>query len=157
MDASTLERIRSELESKLTGRKFGKIFSLSRFELAFDFRLSDSAFLFVSIEPTNPRIYLIKRRVRDLEKLSANPPSFVQYLRKHLSGAELHGIERIPDERILRFDFSAENELGQIQRYSLTAQLTGRSANLFLLDGNRFILDASRETFVEGQKPGDLY
>jgi len=157
MNISTIEKIKAELESALIGRKLGKIFQLSRFEMAIDFRLADSTYLFVSIEPINPRIYLVRRRVKDLEKQSGTPSSFQMFVRKRLAGATLEAIEMVQDERILRFDFSIRDELGKDRSYSLVAQLTGRSANLILLDENRMIIETSREPFGEGQMPGDLY
>ena len=157
MNIQTLQQIRAELIPTLVGQKFGKIFPLSRFQLAIDFRLHDSNYLFISVEPGSPRIYLIKRRVRDLEKLSAHSSAFVLFLRKRLANAVLQNIEQITDERVLRFEFSAQTELGQTENYSLIAQLTGRSANLFLLDKNDFILDTIRETFGDGQEIGNRY
>jgi predicted ribosome quality control (RQC) complex YloA/Tae2 family protein len=157
VNEKTLEQLRRELESVLIGQKFGKIFSLTRLTLAIDFRLHDALFLFISVESSAPRIYLIKRRLRDLEKQSVNSPSFVLYLKKRLSNAVLRSIEKIENERILIFFFNAQTELGEAENYSLVAQLTGRSANLFLLDKNGFILDKLRETFGEGQEIGGQY
>ena len=157
MNNQTLEKIRAELESALVGQKFGKLFPLSRFRLAIDFRLNDSRWLFVSIEPSAPQIYLIKRRLRDLEKQSKNPSPFLLLLRKKLSHAILQKIEKLENERILRFDLSAKDEIGQTENLALIVQLTGRSANLFLLDGNDFIVDASRENSGEGQMIGQKF
>ena len=157
MNEKTLEQIRRELESFLVGQKFGKIFVLSRLVIAVDFRLADGQFLFISVEPSAPRVYLIRRRLRDLEKQSGTPTSFFLFLRKRLSNAVLQRVEKIADERILIFDFSVQTELGETERYALAAQLTGRSANLFLLDKNGFILDKLRETFGAGQEVGDRY
>ena len=157
MNEKTLEQIRRELESFLVGQKFGKIFVLSRLVIAVDFRLADGQFLFISVEPSAPRAYLIRRRLRDLEKQSGTPTSFFLFLRKRLSNAVLQRVEKIADERILIFDFSVQTELGETERYALAAQLTGRSANLFLLDKNGFILDKLRETFGAGQEVGDRY
>ena len=114
-------------------------------------------YLFISIEPTAPRIYLIKRRLRDLEKQSKNPHPFFLLLRKRLSNAVLQKVEKLNNERILRFDFLAQNELGETENLRLIAQLTGRSANLFLLDKNDFILDAARENTGKGQEIGNRY
>jgi predicted ribosome quality control (RQC) complex YloA/Tae2 family protein len=100
---------------------------------------------------------LIKRRLRDLEKQSGNPPSFVSFLKKRLSNAVLQSVEKQENERILIFGFTAQPEIGETEKYSLVAQLTGRSANLFLLDKNGFILDKVRETFGEGQEIGSKY
>ncbi len=157
MNEKTLEKIGAELASVLTGQKFGKIFTLARLKIAIDFRLPDSQFLFISVESSEPRSFLIKRRLRDLEKQSGNPNPFVLFLRKRLSNALLQSVEKFANERILRFDFSVQTELGQAEKYSLIIQLTGRSANLFLLDNNGFILDKMRETFGPGQEIGGTY
>ena len=157
MNLPTIQQICAELSVALVGQKFGKIFPLSRFHLAIDFRLHDSNYLFISVEPGSPRIYLIKRRVRDLEKLAAHSSPFVLFLRKRLANAVLQNIAQISGERILRFEFAAQTELGQTENYALVAQLTGRSANLFLLDRNDFVLDAIRETFGDGQEIGNRY
>ncbi len=157
MNASTIEKIRAELESVLPGRTLGKIFQLSRFELAIDFRIADSRYLFVSFEPADPRIYLIRRRMKDLDKSSGNPSPFALTIRKRLSGASIDAIRNIPGERVLEFALSVEDEFGETHRYDLIVQLTGRSANLFLLDVNRSIIDAARETGREGQTIGEIY
>jgi predicted ribosome quality control (RQC) complex YloA/Tae2 family protein len=154
---STLQKICAELELALSGQKFGKIFSLSRFQAVIDFRLTGARYIFVSIEPTNPRIYLVRRGLRDLEKQSKNPTPFFLHLRKKLSNAILQKISKIENERVLRFQFLAEDEVGHEENYSLIAQLTGRSANLFLLDKNDFILDSARENSGEGQEIGSRY
>jgi predicted ribosome quality control (RQC) complex YloA/Tae2 family protein len=157
VNEKTLEQISAELASELTGQRFGKIFTLSRLNLVVDFRLNDSQFLFISVEPSAPRIYFIKRRLRDLEKQSGNPPSFVQLLRKRLSNAVLESVEKIENERVLLLAFSSITELGESEKYTLIVQLTGRSANLFLLDKNGFILDKMRDTFGTGQEIAGKY
>ncbi|MBA2493155.1 MAG: NFACT family protein, partial [Acidobacteria bacterium] len=157
MNEKTLEKICAELASILIGQKFGKIFALSRFRLAIDFRLRDSAYLLLSVEPSAPRIYIITRRLRELEKQSKNPTPFILLLRSKLANSVLRTIEKLKDERVVRFAFAVRNELGQTENYTLVAQLTGRSANLFLLDKNDFILDSCRETFGAGQETASRY
>jgi predicted ribosome quality control (RQC) complex YloA/Tae2 family protein len=61
------------------------------------------------------------------------------------------------NERIIWFDFETQDELGLTENLVLIAQLTGRSANLFLTDGNDFILDSARENFGEGQEIANKY
>lgn len=157
MNELTLEKTRTEIESEIVGKRFGKIFPISRLKLAIDFRAPNAKFLFISLEPAAPRIYLINRRLRDLEKLSINPSAFVMVLRKRLSNAVLKSVEKFPGERILRFFFMNQSDLGEIENYSLIVQVTGRSANLFLLDENDFIIDAIRETNGNGQETGTKY
>ena len=157
VNEKTLENICAELASRLTGQKFGKIFALSRFRLAIDFRLHDSSYLYVSVEPSAPRIYLITRRLRDLEKQSKNSSPFIIFLRSKLANSILQTVRKLENERVLRLSFAARNELGQTENYTLVAQLTGRSANLFLLGKNDFIIDAMRENSGAGQQVNEKY
>lgn len=153
----TLDKISTELKAELIGQKFGKIFQLSKMQLAIDFRVPNAKFLFISLEPNAPRIYLIKRRLRDLEKNSGNPSPFVMAMRKRLAHAILQSIKKFEGERVLHFSFLAQTELGEDVNYSLIVQTTGRSANLFLLDKNNFVIDAMRETSGDGQEIGTKY
>ena len=157
MNNATLEKICAELDSVLLRQRFGKIFPLAKLELAIDFRLHDSSYLFIGIVPNAPRIYLIRRRLKDLERQSLNPTPFILFLRKRLSGATLQSIEKIKNERILKFSFLNFTEFGETENYTLVVQLTGRSSNLFLLDARDFILDSMRENFGAGQEIGNHY
>ncbi len=157
MDLTTITAIGKEIESALKGHRFGKIFQLSRTDLAIDFRSPDSRYLFVSTEPGNPRVYLIRRKLRDLEKSSGTPGNFSLIMRKQLSGAELSSVEQIDGERVLLFRFRAEDDLGNDVDYTLAAQLTGASANLFLLDSESKIIDSMRQTRGNGQQSGEMY
>ena len=157
MNLATLEKIRDELAGALIGRRFGKVFPLSRNDLVIDLRLADSRYLFVSVDPADPRIYLIRRRLRDLEKVSVNPSPFVLLLKKHLSGAEVVGAETVEGERVLLMSLVAESGTGEVANFKLIIQLTGRSANLFIADDRGFVIDSLRQTEGVGQEPGTLY
>jgi predicted ribosome quality control (RQC) complex YloA/Tae2 family protein len=157
VDLATVTAIRPELESELVGRRFGKVFQLSRSDLAIDFRLTGSKYLFVSLQPGNPRTYLIKRRLRDLEKTAVNPSSFPLVLRKHLSGAEVSSITQVESERVLLIGLDGSDELDRPLSYILAIQLTGSSSNMFLLDSRAVIIDSMKETRGPGQQIGDRY
>lgn len=157
MNLATLIKIRKEVEPEIVGRRFGKFFSLSRFRFAVDFRLSGSRYLFLSVEPSSPRTYLITRRLRDLEKQSSNPGAFAVYVQKRLSGMTVTSVNQLGNERVLVIEFSGRDEMGVDRTFSLVVQLTGRSANLFLLDEHRRILESLRETKGTGQVAGDVY
>jgi predicted ribosome quality control (RQC) complex YloA/Tae2 family protein len=157
VNEATLEAIHEELRSNLVGRRFGAVFALSKRRIAIDFRLPDSRYLFISAEPKAPKIYLVRRRFKDLERSSGPLLPFHLLLRKYLSGTELEEIFRPSGERIFTFTFSSRDEPGKGETYSLTAQLTGRSANLFLLDDSGIILDALVDNDVPGQQTGDKY
>jgi predicted ribosome quality control (RQC) complex YloA/Tae2 family protein len=156
---ATLTAIRPELESELTGQLFGKVFQLSKYDVAVDFRLMSSRYLFVSIQPGNPRIYLIKRRLRDLEKASVNPAPFSLAMRKYLSGSRVSAITQIESERVLLITLEGDDDAdaGDRTRHTLAIQLTGSSSNMFLLDSGSVIIGSLKHTRGEGQQPGDPY
>ena len=152
MNETTLKTVVEELNSALIGQKFGKIFQLGKLRLAIDFRLRNDNYLFISLESSAPRMHFIKRHFKDLEKQSQNPNSFVMFLFKRLSNAVLKQIVKDENERIVRFIFEAEDEVEGLKYYTLAAQLTGRSANIFLLDSDNFILESLRENSGAGQE-----
>ena len=139
MHPQLLQRIVEELRTNLTGKYFGKIFQLSAVSFAFDVGLRGQ-FLFVSVDPASPRIYLIRRRLKEIEKQSIHLGSFGQALHTKLSNAPVIGVEKAPLDRIVRFSFSAN---------TLVAQLTGRTADLFLL-GESDQIEAVLRTRIEG-------
>lgn len=157
VNQETLREVVRELGELLPGRFFGKVFQLSPQSLAIDFGVRDQGFLFVSVEPATPRLYLINRRTRELEKASAPLAPFAQALRATFSGGSVQSIAIDENDRVIRFSFEVQNELGDSQRPMLLAQLTGRSANLFVLDEDGKISHAWRNPQGEGQQVGDLY
>src|ERR1051325_10386608 len=98
MNADQIHAVTEELRATLTGRFFGKIFQLSPLSFAFDFGLRGE-FLYVNVEPASPRLYLIRRKTRDLEKQSMGLGLFGQSMRSLLSGATLVAISKDPDRK----------------------------------------------------------
>src|ERR1044071_4520122 len=143
MNQALIQRVVEELRSSLTGRFFGKIFQLSPLSFAFDFGLRGE-FLFVSVDPASPRLYLIRRRTRDLEKQSIPLTAFGQFMRSRLGGAYLVDISKDPLDRIVRLTFRLDDETGPIFR-RLVIQLTGRTADIFVLDELNRIMAVLRE------------
>ncbi|HEX8494647.1 MAG TPA: NFACT family protein [Pyrinomonadaceae bacterium] len=157
MHEQIIKAVVDEIAPVLLGRTMGKIFQLSRTSLAVDFRTHDNRYLFFGIDPADARLYLIERRVRELEKQSIPLSQFGLVLRKHLSGAALTAISKDENERIVRFSFTAQDEIGNSRARVLVAQLTGRAANLLLLDERDYVIDALRPPRGEGQEIGDKY
>jgi len=149
LNTDQIQAVTQELRATLTGRFFGKIFQLTPLSFAFDFGLRGE-FVYVSVEPTSPRLYLIRRRTRDLEKQSVPHGPFGQLMRSTLSGASVTQISKDPLDRIVRFTFYNENVFRR-----LVVQLTGRTADLFLLDELNRITAVLRE---QGKtRLGDVY
>jgi predicted ribosome quality control (RQC) complex YloA/Tae2 family protein len=100
------------------------------------------------VQPRDPRIYLIRRRLRDLKKLSTHPSQFTILLEKALTGTTVVGLEQISSDRVIEVRFT-ENVL--------MVQLTGKSSNLFLLGPDGSIKAAARRVHGEGQDVGTIY
>jgi predicted ribosome quality control (RQC) complex YloA/Tae2 family protein len=85
-------------------------------------------------------MYLIRRRPKDLEKQSVSLGSFGQSLRARFGGQPIGGIQKDESDRIVRLAFPSG---------TLIVQLTGRTADLFVLDDHDLIV-ASLRTRIEG-------
>lgn len=165
MHDELIQRLVEEIRTDLAGRFLGKIFQLSPVSFAFDFGLRGS-FLFVSADPASPRFYLIHRRAKELDKQGLQLAHFGQTLRSKAGGSQLISVDKEPLDRVVRLTLRNEDDLGATHFLRLVIQLTGRSANLFLLDElNRIVAVLrmpNRKTGVPlrtetGQQPGEIY
>ena len=157
MDDTTIAAVVAEITPLIIGRSAGKIFQITAQSLAIDFGLRSQGYLFISGEPAQPRMYLIRRRVRDLEKQSIHLGQFGLTLRKELSNTKVSSIAKTPGDRIVWFNFRGVDEIGAAIKRSLVAQLTGRSANVLLLDEEHRIVTQLRAGQGAGQTAGTTY
>src|SRR5215213_1240748 len=98
MHYELIQRVVEELREALTGRFFGKIYQLGPLSVAIDFGLRGE-FLFINVDPASPRLYLIHRRTKDLEKQSIAPNAFGQMMRARLSGTHVVDVSKDPLDR----------------------------------------------------------
>jgi predicted ribosome quality control (RQC) complex YloA/Tae2 family protein len=157
MDAASIQEIVNEITPLLVGRAPGKIFQFGPMALAIDFGLRQQGYLFISVDPALPRLHLIKCRVRDLERQSTSLNQFGLALARDLSHTTTVSIVKDPRDRVIRFQFAGQDELGEKKATTLIAQLTGRSANLFVTDEDQTIIQAARLTDNSGQRTGETY
>src|ERR1041385_3492500 len=157
MDDRSIHEIVNEIAPLLIDRAPGKIFQFDTATLAIDFGLRQQGYLFISAEPSLPRIHLIQRRVRDLEKQSIPLNQFGVSLRKELANPRLISIAKDAGDRVVRLSFAGEDDFGETKQRTLIAQLTGRSANLILLDAARTVIHAARPIDIAGQRVGERY
>ncbi|MGI8837049.1 MAG: Rqc2 family fibronectin-binding protein [Pyrinomonadaceae bacterium] len=157
MHQETLKEVVAELDAVLPGRFLGKVIQLAPASLAIDFHLRQDGFLLISAEPAAPRLYLTRRSVRELERNTLSPSPFVQALRAALGNATVSKVTKDAVERIVRFQFSPPEEDVNSPVTTMVAQLTGRSANLFLLDSEETIVHALRRPRGEGQQVNEKY
>jgi predicted ribosome quality control (RQC) complex YloA/Tae2 family protein len=78
-------------------------------------------------------------------------------MRAKVGGGELLSLTKDPADRVVRMTFRVAGELGESREPKIVIQLTGRAANLFLLDQLDQITDALRAPKGIGQQPGEKY
>lgn len=139
MDGIALAEVAAELRVKLVGSRVNRVYQPDPHvvTLAFYGRGEDHLLL-ISCHPQGTRLHLTWRR-------RPNPPvpsPFCMLLRKHLEGGRLAAVEQAGLDRVLTLVVEGTDELGRQVRRRLVAELTGKYANLVLVDGEGRILDA---------------
>lgn len=156
MDQHLISSIVDEVRREAIGKFFGKIFQLGPLSFAFDLGLK-GRFLYVSAEPSSPRFYLIDCKVKELEKQSIQLMQFGQSTKSLFSGSVFVSIRKDANERVVRMLFRVEDEIGNTSFRRLVVQLTGRAANLLVLDELNRIIATLRQPRGVGQSPGEYY
>jgi predicted ribosome quality control (RQC) complex YloA/Tae2 family protein len=103
--------------------------------------------LLLSADQETARVHLLERRYPN----PATPPPFCQFLRAHIQGAHIDGLEQVRSDRIVRLSMTAREG-----PCSLVAELTGRRADLLLLDAQDHILstlESGRERAGQPYRP----
>lgn len=148
LDACYLTFLTNELNSKLTECRVDKVFQPSRDEIVLNLRGMGRYKLVISCSPHSPRITINSAELDN----PPVPPMFCMVLRKHLTGARVERIYMPCLERAVFLDFEAKNEFFEPVKRTLVAELTGRSANIILLDENQKILDAVKKMDLSDSK-----
>lgn len=109
--------------------------------------------LFFSVQPGLTRLHLVST----LEKRKKGS-GFCQLLRKVINGAVLEKIKQLNSDRAVRLEFNIEG-VEQGQSWALVAELTGRHANIFLLDEHdEIVASLGRNTSYKRELiPGNPY
>jgi len=155
MHQQLLADIVDELSELLPGQFAGRIYQLDKYSLAIDFGLRQHGYLFISVDPAGPRLHLVRRSARELKKLAIHPSIFAQSLPATLENKRVVSVAKDADERVVRFAFAADGDSNAVT--TLIAQLTGRSANLLLIDASNVIERSLREPRGAGQLVGQQY
>ena len=145
LDAATLALTARELKETLTDAKIAKLFEPTRDELVITLRTrTDTYALLLSARSGSARVCLTEESFENPE----TPPSFCMLMRKHLTGGKLLDVHMEPGDRIVYFDFQCTNEMGDLVRNTLCAELMGRYSNLVLVQNGK-IIDALKRVDFE--------
>ncbi len=158
MENFTLHALTVELATILVGHRIGKIYQIGTTDLALDLRLRDGRLLIVSTDPKRLALYLTTRNVRQLAAETRTDTPFVALAKKYLGGARVEAVEGLGYDRVVRVSLfreaipeesSERDETPETNQYfDLVIQLTGRSANVLILENNR-VLASLRERQTE--------
>jgi predicted ribosome quality control (RQC) complex YloA/Tae2 family protein len=89
--------------------------------------------LFISADPETARLHLLTHRFPN----PPTPPPFCQFLRAHIQGSRIDGLEQVQGDRIVRLRLTAREGA-----CALIAELTGRTARLLLVDEQERVMNA---------------
>jgi predicted ribosome quality control (RQC) complex YloA/Tae2 family protein len=149
IDGITLHLLADELRESLTGARVEKVYQPAREEIVFHFRSpSGQRKLLFSAGASSPRIYITQTPIENPQQ----PPMFCMLLRKHLTGAVLKAMRQDGFERVLMLDFETNNEMGDRRRLTVAAEMTGKFANLVLIDAESTIIDCLKRINYDKSK-----
>lgn len=134
LSAADIADVIEEIGPALADGWIQKVFQPSPRAVTFEIRTpGKTLWLHVSADPDMARLHLVSQRYPN----PSSPPPFCQYLRAHIHGAQVEGIEQVQYDRIVRLHLTARN--GPV---ILLAELMGRRSNLLVLDQNEQVLAA---------------
>ncbi|MBX3319658.1 MAG: NFACT family protein [Nitrospira sp.] len=144
LNVSDLEQVLHEISPALHGGWIQKIHQPGARTLVFDVRVPGHTHrLLISCEANATRLHVTTRPPLN----PPAPPPFCQFLRAHVQGARIDDIGQIQKDRIVELSLTGKEGAGTI-----VCELTGRSANLLVLNAERRIVrDLSQQKALVGQ------
>lgn len=158
MENFYLEAVARDLQRRLVGATIGKVWQPSDRVLLVDARARDARLLFVTVDPTAPALFLTERSPREFEGEGASGGAFAAVVRKRLGGGRIVAVEKPRFDRFVSFVVETYDAAGAPARAELVVELTGRSANAYVLDAGGTVVATLRQT--RGQRlnlPGTPY
>ncbi len=136
LSSSELGQVLAEIQPALTGGWIQKIFQPLPWVLVLEIRTpGQTHLLLISVDLQTARLHLTAGKLPN----PSAPPPFCQLLRARIQGARIERLERLGADRIVRLELTARDG-----HCTLIAQLTGRSADLLLLNGQQIVLGTIR-------------
>jgi predicted ribosome quality control (RQC) complex YloA/Tae2 family protein len=130
LSTSQIAAVIREIAPVLTGGWIQKVHQPAPRAIVLEARVSGQTLsLYCTADPETARMHVLTARLPN----PAAPPPFCQFLRAHIQGARIDGIEQ--DHRIIRLRLTAREGA-----CSLIANLAGRHADLLVVDADDKIL-----------------
>jgi predicted ribosome quality control (RQC) complex YloA/Tae2 family protein len=160
MDNFLLQIIVKELGLRLGGHRVGGIYQIGATDLAIDFYAPNERWLMISTDPQRLAFYLTARNPKQSGDETRSDTAFVALARKYLGGSRLAAAEKLGYDRVIHLEFNVKDKDGKNTRRKLVAALTGRSANVLLVEDSRIIAslrehDETITQYVDPAPPAD--
>jgi predicted ribosome quality control (RQC) complex YloA/Tae2 family protein len=132
LNKSDIARVLEEIEPVLRSGWIQKVQQPADRAVVLDIRKPGRTYrLLISCQPDMSRLHLA-------EHIPPNPRiplPFCQFLRAHFHGARIDDIRQVPGDRVVEITFT-----GKDGARTLVCDLTGKKANILVLDGDRQVL-----------------
>lgn len=137
LSESDIKAVVSEVAPALAGGWIQKIHQPTPHAVTLEVRVPGQTLsLLLSVAPEMARLHLASRPLPN----PPAPPAFCQFLRAHIQGARIDEIAQMTGDRIVRMNLTAREG-----PCALVAELTGRHADLLLLNGDEKVLATINE------------
>jgi predicted ribosome quality control (RQC) complex YloA/Tae2 family protein len=150
MDLFFLHSIVAELIPLLVGRRLLRAFQSGDKDLAIDFNLRDGRWLSLSTDQSNLTLHLTVNNPRTSLNDPRTDTAFVSLLRKYLKSASLIAIDALGYDRVVQCEFEALDDQEQPIRRQLIIQMTGRAADVILLQGSTVLASLRQRDYSSG-------
>ena len=136
-----LDNITDELSRTIRGGVISKVYQSDAKLLILKIFIRGREYrLLLSAKPTEPRMHLTEKRYPNPDR----PLRFCAFLRAHITNALIEDVQSVEGERIARLTLKRRNEMGEDENLTLIIELTGKSANIILINSKSSVMDALR-------------
>lgn len=138
-DVITLLAVAKELDSLLRQGRIEKVYQPENDEITLQIKVYKKAYtLVISANPSHPRIHISTQKKEN----AYSAPAFCMLLRKYLVGSYINNVDIFNNDRIIRIETISQNELKDVTKTYIIAELMGRYSNIILVDDSMKIIDA---------------
>ena len=148
-DAINYRALSTELQNVLVGGRIDKIVMPDKSMIMLFIRNGGATHNLLITAAAQPRCFISKIKL----SASATPPAFCLHLRKHIGGGIIKNVYTYPFERILAFDITSFDDLGEPRDKKLFIELMGKYSNVVVTDGENKISDALKHISADEGRP----
>lgn len=145
-DGITIACMAHELQEKLAGGRISKIAQPEADELLLTIKTREGSYrLLLSASASLPLVYLTETN----KPGPLTAPNFCMLLRKHLSGGRILSVRQPSLERVLRFEIEHLDEMGDLCKKYLIAEIMGKHSNLIFCTDTDQIIDSIKHVSAQ--------